>query len=218
MPPPRPCRRRKPHDARPTAMLRRDSFFTLGSSTASTTMSHPANNAQAERPSRARCSSRRMTDGFSSRKTAPSASTFGNPKCRGKNAGGSNWTTPPHPGPQSRNPEYPSGPKRRHSWSLTRPLRPCRCAPTPTPCTVPPQDAPSNTASQPITPSAILHLIHNIPHNGTPAERPPPPQSPPASTVLPLPYADLPQAYASSRGSHDLHTGWYPCASMAAII
>ena len=35
---------------------------------------------------------------------------------------------------------------------------------------------------------------------------------------LPLPYADLPQAYASSRGSHDLHTGWYPCASMAAII
>ena len=43
-----------------------------------------ANNAQAEGPSRARCSSRRMTDGFSSRKTAPSASTFGNPKCRGK--------------------------------------------------------------------------------------------------------------------------------------
>ena len=40
-------------------------FFTSGSSTASTTMSHPANNPQAEGPSRARCSSRRMTDGFS---------------------------------------------------------------------------------------------------------------------------------------------------------
>ena len=147
-------------------------FFTSGSSTASTTMSHPANNAQAEGPSRARGSSRRMTDGFSSRKTVPSASTFGNPKCRGKKCWRfklDNATTSGSAITKSRipvrakktaqlepNPPAPAMPMRADANTLH--CSAARC--------------PSNTASQPTIPS-IPHLIHNIPHNGTPAERPP---------------------------------------------
>ena len=106
-------------------------------------------------------------------KTVPSASTFGNPKCRGKKCWRfklDNATTSGSAITKSRipvrakktaqlepNPPAPAMPMRADANTLH--CSAARC--------------PSNTASQPITPSAIPHLIHNIPHNGTPAERPP---------------------------------------------
>lgn len=88
-----------------------------------------------------------------------------------------------------RNHEIPNtrpGKKARHSWSLTHPLpaMPMRADANTLHCSA--ARCPSNTASQPITPSAIPHLIHNIPHNGTPAERPSLPSLPSLHSPSPL--------------------------------